>query len=226
MKTNPPVVRTPRPHAQPLKRLCATLMACLMAASLALLPGCDTNTPDTSTPYEKLVSYVEENGDSVDGAIRLEIPYEGAGDADSDGEPTCEIVLDGEELSLEVSTVKEYSGGDLVNELTTSFELPSEEGAETRVNHSAVATIYSTPYGSSGSAPLDLSTYAPGTSLEFDELESDIDGASAEEGTFTSDAEDDVDAALTSLSHFLESEEMGFTLADLGIASFEDSGDE
>lgn len=218
------VVRTANPRIRPLKRLCIALIACLAAASLVLLPGCGAS--DTSTPYEKLVSYVEENGDSVDGATRLEIPYQATSGTDSDEEPTCEIVLDGDELSLEVSAAKEYAGGDLVNELTTSFVIPSGESTETQVDHSAVATIYSMPYGSKGSAPLDLSTYTPDTSLTFDELESNLDGVSAEAGTFTSDAEADVNAALTSLSHFLESEDMGFTLADLGITSFEGDGNE
>ncbi len=206
----------------------------VMAGAALPLSGCK-NTP----PRDILVQHIEEEGTSSSGAMRLQIPFtddpETAPSFDTYESIECTLVLDGDDLSIEVERVAEsnpqlYLGG----QYFTSFGLPSadaEEGESTDFSHVATMTFMGEDYTSSGEGKLDLSSFTANTELEFDSYTPAEDDASDgillefEEtpgGTFASDTVSDICGGLYSLSTYFEDNELGITLADLGILAYEE----
>ena len=220
---------TAHPRAKPI---IAAVSACALLVSSIMITGCDS-----STPTEKLASYIEENGDERDGVTRLEIPFkETNSDLPAVGtyEYECELVYDGDRISMEVVGTSETASLSSGLVVETAFDLPEEDGTECNFTHSACLNLAGTEYLSEGSGVIDLAEYKPCDDIEFDEYDAagEIDlGAGASASTTTSDGSPGgsfvpetqyaIESGLNSLSALLESKELGFNLADLGIESFE-----
>ena len=212
--------------------LCASIA--IMAGAAFPLSGCK-NTP----PRDVLLQHIEEEGTSSSGATRLQIPFTD----DPETAPTfetyesidCALVLDAGDLSIEIERIPESSPQlSLSGRYFTSFALPStdaEEGDNTDFSHIATITFMGQDYTSSGEGKLELSSFTSSTELEFDNyVPAEDDGSDGillefEEtpgGSFARDTIADICGGLYSLSKYLEDEELGITLADLGILAYEE----
>ena len=217
-----------------LKDFARRALACVVALSLAAaalvaLPGCDT-TPAVDVLAEHIEEVGKEN-DSGDLYVNLPVVEPSANGSHSydaiDPDVSCSLFLTDEGVNMVVIRSSfSLIGAGMAG---TEFLLPVDEGEPIEVMHLASAGVIGddSMTTKTSTAEIDPATYESNTDFEFEAPEVEggdgsvqVDSsAPSPSDNFATDARADVNLALTSLDSYLEEEELGITIADLGFAS-------